>query len=142
MSIPQFSVVHDPDEALIRPVLEGIHRFGVEAIGGNEPKKVAIILTLGGRTVGGATGHEIRRFFYLTHLWVAPEHRSHGYGGQLLAAIEAEVAGQGCLEVRLDTMNARSVPFYERHGYKVYSRVPEYIPGFAKVFMRKMTEKS
>ena len=142
MSNLQLSVVHDPDEALIQPVLEGIHRFGVEAIGGNDPKKLAVLLTLDGHTVGGATGHEIMGLFYLTHLWVAPEQRGQGHGGELLAAIESEVARQGCIEVRLDTMNAKSIPFYERYGYDIYARVPEYIPGFERVFMRKIKRTS
>lgn len=142
MSNLQLLVVHDPDEALIQPVLEGLHRFGVEAIGGNDPKKLAVLLTQGGRTVGGATGHQILGLFYLTHLWVAPEQRSQGHGGHLLTAIESEVASQGCIEVRLDTMNAKSIPFYNRHGYEIYARVPEYIPGFEKVFMRKIKRKS
>ncbi len=137
MHEPQLSVVHSPDEAVIQPVLEGLHRFGVEAIGGTEPRKLAVLLTGAGQTVGGATGQEVRGLFYLSHLWVAADERSRGHGSRLLAAIEAEAFALGCAEVRLDTMNAKSVPFYGRHGYEVYARVPDYIPGFEKVFMRK-----
>lgn len=138
MHAHQLSVVHDPDEALIRPVLEGLHRFGVEAIGGTEPKKVAVLLSLAGQGRGGVIGQQIKGVFYVSHLWVAPEERGQGHGSRLLAAIEAEAFAMGCAEVRLDTMNARSIPFYERHGYEAYARVPGYIPGFEKVFLRKM----
>lgn len=142
MSDTQLSVVHEPDEAAVQPVLEGIHRYGVEAIGGIEPKKLAVLLTLAGQTIGGATGQDIKGIFYLSHLWVSAEERRRGYGSRLLAAIEAEAFALGCAEVRLDTMNAQSIPFYERHGYEEYAQVPEYIPGFKKMFMRRIKEKS
>lgn len=138
----QLSVVHDPDEVLIQPVLEGLHRFGVEAIGGMEPKKIAVLLPFAGRTIGGVIGHEVKGIFYVSHLWVTPEERGRGHGSRLLAAIEAEAFAIGCAEVRLDTMNAKSIPFYETHGYGTYGRVPEYIPGFEKVFLRKLKKKS
>lgn len=137
MHAHQLLVVHDPDEALIRPVLEGLHRFGIEEIGGTEPKKVAVLLSLAGQDRGGVIGQEIKGIFYVSHLWVAPDERGQGHGSRLLAAIEAEAFAMGCAEVRLDTMNARSIPFYERHGYEAYARVPGYIPGFEKVFLRK-----
>jgi ribosomal protein S18 acetylase RimI-like enzyme len=134
----QLSVVHDPDEALIQPVLEALHRYGVEAIGGIEPKKLAVLLPLAGQTIGGVIGHEIKGIFYVSHLWVAADQRGRGHGSRLLAAIEAEAFAMGCNEVRLDTMNAKSIPFYASHGYEAYARVPEYIPAFEKVFLRKI----
>jgi GNAT superfamily N-acetyltransferase len=141
MPQPQLSVVHDPDEALLQPVLKGLHRYGVEEIGGVEPKKVAVLLPLAGRTGGGVIGHEVKRIFYVSHLWVTSEERGRGHGGRRLAAIEAEAFAMGCAEVRLDTMNARSIPFYKRNGYEAYALVPEYIPGFDKVFLRKINKK-
>lgn len=137
----QLSVVHDPDEALIRPVVDGLHRYGVEEIGSIEPKKVAVLRLLAGQTIGGAIGHAIKDIFYVSHLWVAPDERGRGHGSRLLAVIETEASAMGCVEMRLDTMNSRSVPFYERHGYETYGRVPEYIPGFDKVFLRKVRTK-
>lgn len=133
----QLSVVHDPDEALIQPILEGLHRFGVEAVGGIEPRKLAVLLPLAGRTIGGVIGQEVKGIFYVSHLWVTRDERGRGHGSRLLAAIEAEAFASGCDEVRLDTMNAKSIPFYERHGYEAYARVPGYIPGFERVFLRK-----
>ncbi|MBA5688309.1 GNAT family N-acetyltransferase [Rugamonas apoptosis] len=142
MSNARLSVVHDPDEVTIQPILEGLHRFGVEAIGGIEPKKLAVLLTIAGQTIGGAAGQEVKGYFYLGHLWVIAAERSRSYGSQLLAAIEAEAFAMGCSEVRLDTMNSNSIPFYKRHGYEAYAQVPEYIPGFTKVFLRKIKDKS
>ena len=90
-----------------------------------------------GEVIGGGVGHEILGVFYLSHLWVAPGQRCRGLGGRVLAAMEREAAALGCSEVRLDTLNARSLPFYLRHGYEPYARIPEYIPGFERVFLRK-----
>lgn len=121
-------------------MLDGLHGFGVEAIGGVEPKRVAVLLPLAGQTIGGAVGQRVKGVFYVSHLWVAPGERGRGHGSRLLAAIEAEAFAMGCAEVRLDTMNARTIPFYERHGYETYALVPGYIPGFDKVFLRKINK--
>jgi len=138
MDDSQLFVIQEPEHEAIRPVLDGVESYGIGAIGGRAPARLAVLLRSDeDGVVGGGVGHEIRGVFYLSHLWVAPERRSRGLGGRILAAMEREAAALGCCEVRLDTLNARSLPFYLRHGYEPYARIPEYIPGFERVFLRK-----
>lgn len=138
MNDNQLSVVHDPGEEVIRSVIDGVYRYGVEVIGGREPKRLAVLSKSSeGEVLGGGVGHELLGVFYITHLWVTREYRNQGIGGRLLAAMEEEAERFGCAEIRLDTLNARALPFYSRYGYEAYASLPEYVPGFERVFLRK-----
>jgi ribosomal protein S18 acetylase RimI-like enzyme len=55
----------------------------------------------------------------LDELYVAPEHRNHGFGTSLLRAAEAELVARGgeVLEVNVDGEDFDAQRFYERHGY-------------------------
>jgi GNAT superfamily N-acetyltransferase len=59
---------------------------------------------------------------YLTNFYVHPEHRGHGGGAALLAALLAE-----CESLRVDSIflwpTRQSRPLYERHGFTGESRV-------------------
>jgi len=138
----ELSIIDEPDQLDTQPILDGLYRFGVEAIGGQEPRKTAILLKdTSGKVIGGATGDTVLGNFYLTHLWVEDDERSKGHGSRILTAIENKVFGDECREIRLETLNVKAVPFYIRHEYEVFARVPEYIPGFDKVLFRKMNKK-
>lgn len=53
---------------------------------------------------------------YLGNMYVVPEHRSAGVGGQLLAAVVAHADAAGFERVVLSPTE-RSVPFYRRAGF-------------------------
>jgi GNAT superfamily N-acetyltransferase len=55
----------------------------------------------------------------LEELYVAPEHRGHGLGSELLAAVEAETRRRGgeVVEINVDGVDTDARRFYERHGY-------------------------
>jgi GNAT superfamily N-acetyltransferase len=62
-----------------------------------------------------------RRRAYLAWLAVQREHRSHGVGGRLLAAIDDWARNQGAELITTDTnlrSNLGAVEFYERNGYE------------------------
>ena len=65
--------------------------------------------------MGGYDGHR----GWLYYLGVHPDHRMHGYGRQMVEAIEAELLARGCpkvnLQVRHDSQEA--VRFYQALGY-------------------------
>lgn len=56
----------------------------------------------------------------IDELFVLPEARSRGAGGQLLAAAEAALAAAGCvrLQLQLSSANAPGRAFYEHRGYR------------------------
>ena len=53
------------------------------------------------------------------NLYVEPEHRNGGIGGELLSAAERQLDGLGADTVVLEAMakNLASQRFYRRHGY-------------------------
>jgi GNAT superfamily N-acetyltransferase len=55
----------------------------------------------------------------IDELFVVPEARSRGLGGQLLAVAESALAAGGCvrLQLQIGASNARGHTFYERRGY-------------------------
>jgi [ribosomal protein S18]-alanine N-acetyltransferase len=55
----------------------------------------------------------------IDELFVLPEARSQGTGGQLLAAAEALLRQRGCtrLQLQLGTANTHARAFYQRRGY-------------------------
>ncbi len=65
--------------------------------------------------MAGFDGH--RGWVY--YLAVAPEHRSRGYGRQLMQAIEQSLTARGCPKVNLmvRASNEAVVEFYKRLGY-------------------------
>ena len=72
----------------------------------------------------------------VTTLDVAPGRQRQGIGGELLAAIEEWLGGEGVrvvsLETPADESGARQ--FYEKHGYRLGGRVPGYYHGRLDAF--------
>jgi GNAT superfamily N-acetyltransferase len=61
---------------------------------------------------------------WLEELYVVPEHREHGIGGKLLAAVVALAEERGCVAVELETKRGheRAGHLYVRHGFHDLSR--------------------
>lgn len=58
--------------------------------------------------------------WYLWALGVDPPYQGQGIGGMLLQPVLARAGVEG-LPCYLETENARNVPFYQKHGFKVIS---------------------
>ena len=79
--------------------------------------------------------------------WIAVDPMSHGrgYGRQLLAFAEREAAQRGGRSMLIETSSQESygptIRFYERAGYVLVARIPEYYrPGDDKlIFMKRLT---
>ena len=67
------------------------------------------------------TGHVVA-------LGVAPEHRLHGYGYELMDAVEESFYQKGVRTVRLEvrTSNEAAQRLYFKLGYKIIRRMPSY----------------
>jgi GNAT superfamily N-acetyltransferase len=70
-------------------------------------------------------------------LWVSDSARGSGYGKALLAMAESEAVRRGCLRVFLETLSFQALPFYEKCGYKVFSKLPDFPPGGARYALTK-----
>ncbi|MEW8625839.1 MAG: GNAT family N-acetyltransferase [Candidatus Thiodiazotropha sp.] len=134
----QLAVIWEPSQEETEAIRHGLTQFGIDAIGGIPPKTLAVVMKSNhGRVIGGATGQAILSHFYLQQLWIDATSRGQGYGSRVLQNVEQAAGEFGCETVTLDTMNPKSMPFYERHGYKAIGEIGEFIPGFNRVFYKK-----
>ena len=62
--------------------------------------------------------HPAERHWYLMVLGVDPPRQGQGVGGMLISDV-LQRADSGRVPVYLETLKARNVPFYEKHGFAV-----------------------
>jgi ribosomal protein S18 acetylase RimI-like enzyme len=76
---------------------------------------------------------------YLKLIAVDSSIRSSGVGAALLAEFERRTADSGRLWTLLvSDFNGRAVAFYERHGYRIVGRIPDFaVGGVAEILMVK-----
>jgi ribosomal protein S18 acetylase RimI-like enzyme/predicted double-glycine peptidase len=96
----------------------------------SEANATALIIEQDGQVCGSAImawrkNSEVGRLYSIV---IDPAFQGCGLGSQLLQACEDTALKRGCdrvsLEVRVD--NKRAITMYERHGYAVTERLPEY----------------
>lgn len=90
-----------------------------------------------GNVVGGLTGGTYWRWLYVGFFWLAEEIRNQGMGSQLLDQAEKEALKRGCRNAFLDTTSFQSLPFYQKHGYILYSQLDDFPPGHSRYFLKK-----
>jgi GNAT superfamily N-acetyltransferase len=88
--------------------------------------------------MGGTCGDLWGGWLELTLLWVAEPLRGQGYGARLLLAAEEEATTQGCRGVFLSTFGFQTRTYYDRFGYEVFGKLPNYPEGHSLYFMKKM----
>jgi GNAT superfamily N-acetyltransferase len=73
--------------------------------------------------LGGIKGLSYFGCLYIDFLWIDPEHRKRHWGTTLMH--EAEKLGKKweCAFASMTTMDQKTLPFYEKHGYALeYTR--------------------
>ena len=77
-----------------------------------------------GEMIGGciatAYAYHWSRMF-LNDLWVDERYRHHGVGSMILREVERIAREKGCRVVTLGTASYMARPFYEKHGYTVFT---------------------
>ena len=58
---------------------------------------------------------------FLDTLWVDERYRHHGIGSMIIRAVERIAREKGCRVVTLGTASYMARPFYEKHGYTVFT---------------------
>lgn len=90
-----------------------------------------------GALLGGLLGETGWGWLQVGVFWVDETVRKRGLGSGLLAAAEVEALARGCRQSFVETFSFQARVFYERAGYRVFSILEDYPPGFARLFMRK-----
>jgi GNAT superfamily N-acetyltransferase len=130
--------LNDDDPDLEKRLSEELDAINEGAIGGVYHRSLAIRLTdEDGTLIGGITGYTWGGCGGLTSLWLAPEHRGRGLGGELLGAAETEIRRRGADRVVVATMSFQAPGFYLRHGYREVGYTPGMPGGTGKHHFHK-----
>ena len=77
-----------------------------------------------GETIGGyiAEAYEYHwSRMFLDTLWVDERYRHHGIGSMIIREVESIAREKGCRVVTLGTASYMARPFYEKHGFTVFT---------------------
>ena len=96
-----------------------------------------------GVTIGGcvATAYEYHwSRVLLDELWVDERYRHHGIGSMIIREVERIAREKGCRVVTLGTASYMARPFYEKHGYTVFTTLKK-ANGYISYSLVKYLEK-
>jgi len=66
--------------------------------------------------------------------------RGQGHGTRIMKLAEEEAVRRGCPRVFLETLSFQALPFYEKHGYAVHSKLEGFPPGGARYALTKILQ--
>jgi len=99
--------------------------------------QTALVAMNGERIVGAIRGVVAERVCVIRALVVDVDHQGRGIGSSLLEALEREVPAVDRFNLTTNMIMEGNVPFYERHGYRVY----EVTRHSAKLTLAQMTKR-
>jgi GNAT superfamily N-acetyltransferase len=120
-------------------ILEGLGSNILEHLGNVElgrPIRI-YIQDHSGKVVGGVIANCFGGWMYISLLWVEKSLRDLGYGTRLLQLAESEAIQMGYTHAYVDTYSFEARPFYEKHGYELFTTLDDYPPGHCKYFLKK-----
>lgn len=132
MSLPSVTLDLSPRSDDIALVAQGMRRYALSQIDGDESPPVACFARLNGVVVGGIVARIIKRRMFVELLWVEERERNRGLGSSLLQSIERVAIDGNCRDMLLETLSDPAARLYSRAGFQLVALVPDYIPGFAK----------
>jgi GNAT superfamily N-acetyltransferase len=128
----------EPKGSDMNPIMQGLLSFNSLHTGGATPQYLVITMRDGDEAVvGGLIGATYFGWLHVHALWLPDELRGRGYGSDLLKAAEDEAVRRGCANAFLETLSFQALPFYEKHGYVVFCKLPDFPPGGAKYSLSK-----
>ena len=130
--------VEKPEEAAWEIIGRGLDEHNRHQAGDMNFQRLCFSLsTPEGDIVGGVLGEMFWDWLHIDLMWIKEEFRGHGYGHQLLMAIEEEAKKRGARNIFLDTFSFQAPGFYEKQGYKVFGQLPDFPRGHTRFFLTK-----
>ena len=131
------AIVNKPDDTILKSISDGLSKFNQSCLGEVGGHFAVILKSSVNEIIGASSVHTTTESAYVDMLWVSDQHRSCGYGRQILQGSEEEARNRNCQNVILDTYSFQAPEFYIKCGYQQFATVPEYILGHDKIFFRK-----
>jgi GNAT superfamily N-acetyltransferase len=128
----------EPDPADIEAIVAGLLEFNRPHTGGDVPAwLVASLRDSQGTLLGGLFGATYVGWLHVQSFWLPEGARGRGHGRRLLSLAEDEALRRGCARAFLETLSFQALPFYEKCGYRVSSRLEGFPPGGTRYALTK-----
>jgi GNAT superfamily N-acetyltransferase len=138
----QIILESEPNSNDINALVKGLTEFNASKTDGATYKYLfATVRDSEGTLAGGLLGATYLGWLQVQVVWLEDSLRGHGYGRALMELAEEEAVGRGCTRVFLETFSFQALPFYEKCGYEVFSRLPDFPPGGARYALTKNLDK-
>lgn len=131
--------IETPNNADMGQVMHQLQAYNASKAGGEVPDYLFIAARdAAGEIKGGLIGGVYLGWLTVTVLTLDESLRGQGHGAKLLKLAEDEAVRRGCPRVFLETLSFQSLPFYEKQGYRVHSRLEGFPPGGTRYALTKM----
>ncbi len=151
--MPDFSIKEtaQPDDAVREAVYSVLREHNATSnpifwVARDEPQNSPRELSLfafdeAGNVIGGLFGSTQFKWLKVDIMATRPEVRGRGVGLALLQRAEETAKARGCAYAYVDTMDYQAPDFYQRAGYRVAGRLPDWDShGHSKLFFVKLLE--
>lgn len=119
-------------------IRDGVILHGCQQTQGSDARDIACACYEDGQLIAGAWGRTEFQRLYLSYIWVQPEQRGQGLGGQLLRQIEAQALKRGCVDALIETLLDEAADCFEHLGYACVAHLHDYVPGFTRHTLLKV----
>jgi GNAT superfamily N-acetyltransferase len=138
MTLPPVDLRHGDRQELEAFLAERIYEFNSRVTGYFDGESFgAVQKDESGTVVGGISGYTWGGCCYVSHPWVADEHRSKGVGRKLLRAAEKNAQDRGCTVAILSSHSFQSPGFYKHMGYEEQAAIRDHPVGHSNVVFAK-----
>jgi GNAT superfamily N-acetyltransferase len=138
MTVPSIDIRRGNSQELEAFLAERLYEFNSKASGHFDGESFsAAHRDWSGTIVAGISGYTWGGCCFVSHLWVAEEHRSQGLGRALLEAAEENAKDAGCVIALLSSHSFQAPDFYERLGYEEQASIKDHPVGHMNVFFAK-----
>jgi GNAT superfamily N-acetyltransferase len=132
----------EPKPGDMSAVVGGLIAFNKLHTGGAVPEHLfAAVRATDGTLAGGLLAATYLGWLQIHTVWLPENLRGLGYGTTLMKLAEDEALRRGCERVFLETYSFQALPFYEKSGYVVFSRLDDFPPGGARYVLTKSLQR-
>jgi GNAT superfamily N-acetyltransferase len=128
----------EPEPSDMQVLVNGLVEYNTAQVGGEiQQYLVATVRDAEGTVVGGVLAVTYLGWLHVQAIWLHESLRGQGYGNTLMKMAEDEAQHRGCKGAFVETLSFQALPFYEKRGYKVFSKLPDMPPGGARYALTK-----
>lgn len=130
--------IEDETGEIQEELIENVRSFNDDILGRERSVPLAAVARdEEGNLVGGVSGRTFYRWLLIEVVWVHEDLRGAGLGARLMAMVEAEAIGRGCIGAQVDTVTFQAPGFYRKLGYETAGTVEGFPPGFDRHYFSK-----